>query len=94
MSEPLGHEPEETRDREFAPVLREDEEALSREEAAEQGRKVTGTGVATSVPAERDPQESADRDATETRSELEAPEVNEESEHLTDAHERRGGDRS
>ncbi|MUL41341.1 hypothetical protein FZ103_09140 [Streptomonospora sp. PA3] len=65
MSQPLGHEPEDTRDREFAPVLREDEEQASPEQARAQGRKVTGTGVPTPVPAD---------DGTEARSDLENPE--------------------
>ncbi|MFD0804391.1 hypothetical protein ACFQZU_24160 [Streptomonospora algeriensis] len=69
MSEPLGHEPEETRDREYAPVLREDEEAQSREQARSGDRKVTGTGVPTRSPAD-----SGTDDGTETRSELEEPE--------------------
>lgn len=69
MSEPLGHEPEEAHDREYAPVLREDEEAQSREQARTEGRRVTGTGVPTSVEAD-----SGAEDETETRSELEEPE--------------------
>ncbi|GAB3446084.1 hypothetical protein GCM10027570_17030 [Streptomonospora sediminis] len=78
MSEQLGHEPEKPRDREFAPVLREDDEALSPKQARAQGRKATGTGVTTSVPADR-----GDRNgrgggggrsgANEARSELEDP---------------------
>ncbi|GAA4935433.1 hypothetical protein GCM10023224_15200 [Streptomonospora halophila] len=67
MSEPLGHEPAETHDREYAPVLREDEEQPSRRQARARARKVTGTGVETPVGA--DP--GAD-DGTEERSELEA----------------------
>src|SRR5699024_2822823 len=76
VSEPLGHEPEETRDREFAPVLREDEEALSREQARTQERKVTGTGVVTPIPAgdqETDKSEGTGHDAAEARSRFEDP---------------------
>ncbi|MDA0567720.1 hypothetical protein LG943_25855 [Streptomonospora sp. S1-112] len=66
MSEPLGHEPEQTDDRGFAPVLRDEDESPSQEYAREHGRKATGTGVPTSVPADGD---------TEDRSVLEDPDA-------------------
>ncbi|GAA3736805.1 hypothetical protein HDA32_005519 [Spinactinospora alkalitolerans] len=66
MSEPLGHEPEpeHTDDRGFAPVLRDEDEPQASDRARAQGRKVTGTGVPTPVPADG---------GSEARSDLEGP---------------------
>ncbi|MDA8369295.1 MAG: hypothetical protein M0026_05445 [Nocardiopsaceae bacterium] len=47
----LGHEPENTRDREFAPMLKDDDEPQASDRTREHGRKATGTGVPTSLPS-------------------------------------------
>lgn len=62
--EPPERAAERERDRFFAPVLRDDDEPHASDWARAQGRKVTGTGVPTSVPADGD---------TEARSALEGP---------------------
>lgn len=65
MAEASDRRIEQRRDRFFAPVLRADDEPQASDRARAQGRKVTGTGVPTRVPAE-------DGD-TEARSGLEGP---------------------
>lgn len=50
MTEPHGHEPGHTRDTEFAPVLREEDEPTEGDAARSEGRQVTGTGVPTGLP--------------------------------------------
>ncbi|WP_067973895.1 hypothetical protein [Nocardiopsis trehalosi] len=47
-----GHEPRHPRDREFAPVLKDDDERQGSDDTRDAGRKATGTGVPTDVPAE------------------------------------------
>ncbi|TDQ52202.1 hypothetical protein [Actinorugispora endophytica] len=64
MSETPERGTERERDRFFAPVLRDDDEPQASDRDRARGRKVTGTGVPTSVPADGD---------TEDRSDLEGP---------------------
>ncbi|SKA11453.1 hypothetical protein SAMN02745673_02556 [Marinactinospora thermotolerans DSM 45154] len=61
MSEPLGHEPRTTHDRDVAPLLRDDEEQEG-QRPREEGRQVTGTGVPTDIPREDDDERARSRD--------------------------------